>query len=142
MADGIFGYPFRRFFWSHPPIFREWSGSTALLDCLESPTAHILKINVPGFSKDDIKVHIEDGNFLHIKGEGRKEEPLAKDTVWHVAERGTGKGEFSRAIELPENVKVDQIKAQVENGVLTVVVPKEATPKSPKVRNINITSRL
>lgn len=97
-----------------------------------------------GFSKEDIKVQIEDGNILHIKGEGGREEPQAKekDTVWHVAERSTGKGGFSREIELPENVKVDQIKAQVENGVLSIVVPKDATPKTPKVRNINITSRL
>ncbi|KAK7372323.1 hypothetical protein VNO80_05699 [Phaseolus coccineus] len=144
MADTIFGYPLRRFFWSHPPVFREWSGSTALLDWLESPNAHILKINVPGFSKDDIKVQIADGNVLHIKVEGGREEPQAKekDAVWHVAERGTGKGGFSREIELPENVKVDQIKAQVENGVLTILLPKDTRPKSPKVRNINITSRL
>ncbi|KAK7842631.1 15.7 kda heat shock protein [Quercus suber] len=84
MADAFFGYPFRRFFLS-PPIFREWSGSTALMDWLESPNAHIFKINVPGYSKDNIKVQIEDGNVLHIKGEGGKEEQHnAKDTVWHV----------------------------------------------------------
>ncbi|KAG2710800.1 hypothetical protein I3760_04G046500 [Carya illinoinensis] len=141
MADSIFGHPFRRIFWS-PPIFREWSGSTALMDWLESPTAHILKINVPGFSKDDIKVQIEEGNILQIKGKGGKEEPHEKDAVWLVAERGTGKREFSREIELPENVKVDQIKGQVENGVLTIVVPKDTTPKSSKARNINITSKL
>lgn len=87
-------------------------------------------------------MQIDEGNVLHIRGEGRKEEPLGKDTVWHIAERGTGRGEFSREIELPENVKVDQIKAQVENGVLTIVVPKDATPKSAKVRNINISSKL
>lgn len=142
MADSIFGYPLRRFFWSHPPIFREWSGSTALLDWVEFPNAHIFKINVPGFSKDEIKVQVEDGNILHIKGEGEKEEAQAKDTVWHVAERGTRKADFSRVIELPENVKVDQIKAQVENGVLTVVVPKDAASKSPKLRSINVTSKL
>ncbi|KAL4652366.1 hypothetical protein ACB092_01G228000 [Castanea dentata] len=142
MADAFFGYPFRRFFLS-PPIFREWSGSTALMDWLESPNAHVFKINVPGYSKDNIKVQVEDGNVLHIEGEGGKEEQLnAKDTVWHVAERGTGKGEFSREIELPENVKVDQIKAQVENGVLTITVPKDTTQKSSKVRNINVTSKL
>lgn len=96
-----------------------------------------------GYSKDNIKVQVGDGNVLHIKGEGGKEEQLnAKDTVWHVAERGTGKGEFSREIELPENVKVDQIKAQVENGVLTITVPKDTTQKSSKVRNINVTSKL
>lgn len=95
-----------------------------------------------GFNKDEIKVQIEDGNILHVKGEIGKEENMGKDIVWHVAERGIGKRDFSRAIELPENVKVDKIKAQVENGVLTVIVPKDASPKSPKVRNINITSRL
>ena len=96
-----------------------------------------------GYSKDNIKVQIEDGNVLHLKGEGGKEEQHnAKDTVWHVAERGTGKGELSREIELPENVKVDQIKAQVENGVLTITVPKDTTQKSSKVRNINVTSKL
>ncbi|XVE71973.1 hypothetical protein DITRI_Ditri11bG0001000 [Diplodiscus trichospermus] len=143
MADAIFSYPFRRLFWS-PPVFREWAGSTALMDWLESPTAHIFKINVPGCNKEDIKVQIQDGNILHIKGEGRKEEShaTAKDTVWHVAERGTGKGEFSREIELPENVKVDQIKAHVENGVLAIIVPKDSTPKPSKLRNINITSKL
>lgn len=44
MADGIFWYPFRR--------FREWSGgSTALIDWMESPNAHIFKVNVPGKNK-------------------------------------------------------------------------------------------
>ncbi|XP_041005945.1 15.7 kDa heat shock protein, peroxisomal [Juglans microcarpa x Juglans regia] len=142
MADSVLGHPFRRFFWS-PPIFREWSVPTALVDWLESPTAHIFKINVPGFSKDDIKVQVEEGNILRIKGEsGKMEDPHEKDAIWLVAERGTGKGGFSRDIELPENVKVDQIKAQVENGILTIVVPKDTTQKSSGVRNINITSKL
>lgn len=47
MVDSVVGHPFRRFFWS-PPIFREWSVPTALVDWLESPTAHIFKISVPG----------------------------------------------------------------------------------------------
>ncbi|KAL0396432.1 UNVERIFIED_CONTAM: heat shock protein, peroxisomal [Sesamum calycinum] len=130
----LFGDPFRRFFLS-PTIYRTSPGSTALLDWLESPTAHIFKINVPG-----------EGNILVIRAEGGKEEQQQgkeKDIVWHVAERKTlGKGDFSREIELPEDVKVDQIKAQVENGVLTVVVPKDTTPKPSRVRNINITSKL
>ncbi|CAL1352367.1 unnamed protein product [Linum trigynum] len=147
MADGIFGHPIRRLFWS-PPIFREWSGSTALMDWLESPTAHIFKINVPGFSKEEIKLQLQEGNVLLVRGEGeegnnKREEALSKDAVWHLAERGAGgKGEFAREIQLPENVKVDQIKAQVENGVLTVVVPKDNSSKQSRVRNIAISSKL
>ncbi|CAN7058678.1 hypothetical protein IGI04_014836 [Brassica rapa subsp. trilocularis] len=139
MADGIFWHPFRR--------FREWSGgSTALIDWMESPNAHIFKVNVPGYNKEDIKVQIEEGNVLSIKGEGLKKEEKEKkeDLVWHVAEREpfSGKGEFHRRIEFPENVRTDQVKAYVENGLLTVVVPKDTSPKSSKVRNINITSKL
>ncbi|KAL3527449.1 hypothetical protein ACH5RR_012105 [Cinchona calisaya] len=141
-----FGDPFRRFFWS-PTIYRTSQGSSALLDWLESPHAHTFKINVPGYSKDDIKVQVEEGNVLVISAEAKNEGQAGKekDVVWHVAERGggvTGKGGFSREIELPEDVKVDHIKASVENGVLTVVVPKDTTPKPAKVRNINITSKL
>ncbi|KDP25789.1 hypothetical protein JCGZ_22511 [Jatropha curcas] len=141
MADGVFGYPFRRLFWN-TPVFREFSGSTALMDWLETPSAHIFKVNVPGYSKEEIKVQVEEGNILQIKTEVGKEESHGNDTVWHVAERGTGKKNFSREIELPENVKVDNIKAQVENGVLTIIVPKDTSPKPSKVRNINITSKL
>ncbi|KAJ8565011.1 hypothetical protein K7X08_001471 [Anisodus acutangulus] len=140
----LFGDPFRRFILS-PTIYRTSSGSPSLLDWIESPNAHIFKINVPGYSKEDIKVQVEDGNVLVVKAEGggKKDEIHGKEIVWHVAERGGGKGDdFSREIDLPEDVKVDQIKAQVENGVLTIVVPKDATPKTSKVRNINITSKL
>ncbi|XP_009617069.1 15.7 kDa heat shock protein, peroxisomal [Nicotiana tomentosiformis] len=140
----LFGDPFRQFLLS-PTIYRSSSGSAALLDWFESPNSHIFKINVPGYNKKDIKVQVEDGNVLVVKAEGggKKDEFHGKEEiVWHVAERGGGKGDFSREIELPEDVKVDQIKAQVKNGVLTIVVPKDANPKPSKVRNINITSKL
>ncbi|EOA17626.1 hypothetical protein CARUB_v10005991mg [Capsella rubella] len=136
MADGTFWYPFRR--------FQEWSRSTALIDWMESSNSHIFKINVPGYSKDDIKVQIEEGNVLSIRGEGLMKQKKEEDLVWHVAEREafSGKGEFLRRVELPENVKVDQVKAYVENGVLTVVVPKDTSSKLAKVRNVHVTSKL
>ncbi|KAI3712683.1 hypothetical protein L1987_71245 [Smallanthus sonchifolius] len=136
-----FGDPFRRFF-VHPPIYRTGS-TTALMDWFETPHAHFIKINVPGYSKDDVKVQVEEDNILVVRAGSGKETSKEKenDTVWHVAERG-GLNGFSREIELPEDVKVDQIKAQVENGVLTVVLPKDLSPKPSKVRNIHVTSKL
>ncbi|XP_077234525.1 HSP20-like chaperones superfamily protein [Tasmannia lanceolata] len=133
-SDTILLDPFRRFF------FREWpTGSTALMDWLETPNSHIFKINVPGFDKNDIKIQLEEGNVLHIRGELGKEESIPKEVIWHLAERG--KGDFSRDLVLPEKVKTDQIKAQVENGVLTIVVPRDINPKS-KSRNIAVSSKL
>jgi HSP20 family protein len=59
-----------------------------------------------------------------------------------IHERGTGNKGFSREIELPDDVKLDQVKAQVENGALTIIVPKDTSPNPSRVRNTNITSRL
>lgn len=94
---------------------------------------------VIGLSRDEIKVQLEEGNVLQISSEGKKEESSLKEEIWHIA--GRGKGDFSRRIVLPENVKADQIKAQVENGVLTIVVPKDGSTKS-RSRNIPISSKL
>jgi HSP20 family protein len=50
-------------------------------------------------------------------------------------ERSSGK--FVRKFRLPENAKMDQVKAAMENGVLTVTVPKEEI-KKPQVKSIEI----
>lgn len=94
---------------------------------------------VLGLRRDEIKVKLEEGNVLQISSAGAQEESGSKEAIWHIA--GRGKGDFSRQIVLPENVKADLIKAQLENGVLTIVVPKDTSPKS-RSRNIPISSKL
>ena len=106
---------------------------------METPASHVLRINVPGLGKDDVKVQVEEGNVLTVRGAppaGKGEKGDEDGAVWHVAERG--KPEFARAVALPENVRVDGIRAGVENGVLTVVVPKEPVPARPKPRPIAV----
>lgn len=105
----------------------------------------ILELGGSGSGREDVKVQLEEGNVLSIRSEGSsataaKEEQQLKEVVWHVAERG--RGSFSRQIALPDNVRADQIKAHVENGVLTVVVPKEPIPPKPKPRTIAVSSKL
>ncbi|KAM0952775.1 putative small heat shock protein HSP20 [Dioscorea sansibarensis] len=143
MADLLIGSPFRRLNWSSP-ILHDWSGSVPIpMDWIETPSSHIFKFNVPGFGKDDIKVQLEEGNILHIRGESpasKEEQRQGKEAVWHLAERV--KGDFSRRFELPGKVRGDEIKAQVENGVLTIVVPKEPVPAKPMPRTIAVASKL
>ncbi|KAF8719566.1 hypothetical protein HU200_024301 [Digitaria exilis] len=107
----------------------------ARIDWKETPEAHVFKADVPGLRKEEVKVEVEDGNVLQISGERSKEQEEKSDK-WHRVERSSGK--FLRRFRLPENAKTEQIKASMENGVLTVTVPKEEV-KKPEVKPVQIT---
>ena len=104
------------------------------IDWKETPEAHIFKADLPGLKKEEVKVEVEEGRILQISGERRKEQE-DKNDKWHCIERSIGK--FLRKFRLPKNAKMDQVKASMENGVLTVTVPKEEE-KKPEVKNIDI----
>ena len=107
----------------------------ARIDWKETPKAHVFKADVPGLKKEEVKVEVEDGNVLQISGERSKEQE-EKNDKWHRVERSSGK--FLRRFRLPENAKTEQISASMENGVLTVTVPKEEV-KKPEVKPVQIT---
>ncbi|KAJ3700839.1 hypothetical protein LUZ61_004544 [Rhynchospora tenuis] len=111
-----------------------WDPFNARVDWKETPQAHVFKADLPGVKKEEVKVEVEDGNVLKISGERSREKDEKNDT-WHRAERGIGK--FLRRFRLPENAKVEQSKASMENGVLTVNVPKEEV-KEPEIKAIEI----
>ncbi|CAI9091619.1 OLC1v1026694C1 [Oldenlandia corymbosa var. corymbosa] len=108
--------------------------ATARIDWKETPEAHIFKADLPGLKKEEVKVEVEEGRVLQISGE-RSREQEEKNDKWHRVERSSGR--FLRRFRLPENAKVDQVKASMENGVLTVTVPKEEV-KKPDVKAIEI----
>ncbi|KAK7276336.1 hypothetical protein RIF29_17475 [Crotalaria pallida] len=105
------------------------------IDWKETPAAHVFKADVPGLKKEEVKVEIEDGSVLRISGERNRESEEKTDT-WHRVERSSGR--FERRFRLPENAKVDQVKAAMEDGVLTVTVPKVEPHKKAHVRSIQI----
>ncbi|XP_027334619.1 17.5 kDa class I heat shock protein-like [Abrus precatorius] len=106
------------------------------VDWKETPEEHVLKADIPGLKKEEVKVEIEDDKVLQISGE-RNIEKEDKNDKWHRVERSSGK--FLRKFRLPQNVKVDQVKASMENGVLTVTIPKEEI-KKPDVKPIQISA--
>ncbi|KAF8380489.1 hypothetical protein HHK36_027976 [Tetracentron sinense] len=82
-------------------------------DVKEDEEALYVRMDMPGLGKEDVKVLVEQ-NTLVIKGEGQKESE----------EEESGRRYTSR-LDLPQNLyKLDQIKAEMKNGVLKVVVPK------------------
>ncbi|KAG9439151.1 hypothetical protein H6P81_019316 [Aristolochia fimbriata] len=138
--DPLDGFPFNTSLTPSVPRPSEYSGNEisafagARIDWKETPEAHVFKADLPGLKKEEVKVEVEDGKVLQISGE-RNREAEEKNDKWHRVERSSGK--FMRRFRLPENAKVDQVKAAMENGVLTVTVPKEETPK-PEAKAIEI----
>ena len=97
------------------------------LDVHEDKNKFTVNLELPGFKREDINVHLEDGALV-ISGE-RKEETVGEETEIHRRERNYGK--FSRTLTLPTAVVDDQVKAAYKDGILTVTLPKaeEAKPK-------------
>ncbi|CAK9171813.1 unnamed protein product [Ilex paraguariensis] len=104
------------------------------IDWRETPEAHFFKADLPGLRKEEVKVEVEEGRILQISGQRSREEEQ-KGEKWHRLERSSG--QFLRRFRLPENAKVDEVKASMENGVLTVTVPKVQV-KKPDVKAVEI----
>ncbi|ESR44656.1 hypothetical protein CICLE_v10003184mg [Citrus x clementina] len=101
----------------------------ARVDWMETPTAHVIMLDIPGMKKDNVKIEVEESRVLRVSGERKKK--------WHRAERTFGK--FWRQFRMHMSADLGHIKAHMVNGILRVTVPKLAEEKKrqPKVINIH-----
>ena len=87
------------------------------LNWRETPRAHVFKAYLPGVSRDEVMVFIDDDRMLQISTEN---------------------GNFMSRFKLPDSARTDQIEGFMENGMLIVTIGKEA-PQRPNVRVVEIT---
>ena len=102
----------------------------------ENESGFQLDLAVPGMKKDDFKIEL-DNNILTISAEVKNEKEETNENGYSRREFSTSS--FSRSFTLPENkVSENSIKANYENGVLSVSLPKkeEAKPKAAKMIEI------
>jgi HSP20 family protein len=101
------------------------------MDLVEEGDHYVLRADLPGLSEKDVHIEV-DGNVLTVSGERSAEREQRKEGYYRV-ERASG--HFSRSLTLPEGVDPEQIKANVENGVLEVTIPK---PEQSKPRRVEV----
>lgn len=89
-------------------------------DIREDENSYLLEVDLPGYSKDDIKIDITDG-YLTINAKVEKEDNEDKK---NYVRRERFTGEVSRSFYVGEDIKEDEVKASFKNGILTLEVPK------------------
>ena len=94
-------------------------------DIVESNNVFTITLDVPGFTKDEIKVKVHE-SVLSVSGE-RKREEAKDDGHFRYYERQYGS--FSRSFRLPEYIDGESIKGTYENGVLSVELQKKEEAK-------------
>jgi len=117
--DRAFGRMFENFSLSQGRGFGESTTWSPAVEVFERDNNIVVRAELPGMSKDDVKVEMTDEGLV-IQGE-RKREKEEEHEGWCRSEWSYG--EFHRLIPMPEGVDADQAKASFENGVLEVSAP-------------------
>jgi HSP20 family protein len=102
------------------------------VDMIENEDEVVVKASLPGVRSDDINISVT-GDALTIRGEMKSERDEEKDNYIFRERRS---GSFSRSLALPTAVVADKAKAEFENGILTLSLPKaeEVKPKTITVK--------
>jgi len=97
------------------------------VDVLENDKNYEIKANLPGISKDKVSISIKENQLIISASHEVSKEEKQKDTIIR-SERFSGS--YQRSISLPDNCDTENIKAKLDNGVLSLNIPKkEPIPK-------------
>ena len=109
----------------------EWvdktSSTAPAVNVIETDKEYKVEIAAPGLTRDDFKIDINEDNELTVSMEKKveKNEESEKEGKKHTyLRREFSYSSFRQRMILPDNVNVDNIDAKMENGVLTIDIPK------------------
>ena len=124
----------------------EWVDKTSspapAVNVIETDKEYKVEIAAPGLTRDDFKIDINEDNELTVSMEKKveKNEESEKEGKKHTyLRREFSYSSFRQRMILPDNVNVDNIDAKMENGVLTIDIPKKTEEEKRKnMRQIDI----
>jgi HSP20 family protein len=106
--------------------------SVPAIDMYQTDDELVVKASIPGFKAENVQISIT-GDVLTLRGEVKQEDEK-NEKAWHIREQRWGS--FERSVALPTQVVADKAKAEFENGILIVTLPKaeEVKPKTITVK--------
>ena len=108
------------------------------INVIEDDKDYKVEVAAPGMNKEDFKVNVTDDNYLVLTME-KKNESKDEDKKRKYLRREFSYHRFEQSLALPENVNKDEIKATVNDGILTIDIPKvKVAEKKPVVKQIEI----
>ena len=116
-------------FFEGAPAARPYSRGWPALNTWEDGDAAWVEAELPGLGIDDVEIYVT-GDQLTLSGERKIADP--QGAAWHRRERSQGR--FSRTVSFPWRIDADKVEAKLEDGVLTVRLPKSAEFRPKKVQ--------
>ena len=112
--------------------FNGFGTGAPAIDVSENNDAYVISAALPGWKPENVDITFE-GGTVTLKGEVNEEtnEP-ADNTRWH--RREIRRSSFTRTVALPSEVEADKAKAEFENGVLTLTLPKAEVVKPKQIK--------
>lgn len=106
-----------------------FSGNYPLVDLLEQKDKYIVRVEIPGVKKEDVKVAVQDGMLII---QGKRVQPELPEGA-DVLRNEIIYGEFSRSIILPPKADLDKISARYVDGILEISIEKKEEEKSKEI---------
>ncbi len=102
------------------------------INVIENEKDYRVEVAAPGMTKEDFDIHLGDNNELVISMEKKNESEEKNNDGKKYLRREFSYTKFRQAFDLPDNVDVDKINASMNNGVLSIELPKVATEEKAK----------
>jgi len=109
-------------------------GAGPAIDMYQTDKEVVVKAALPGIKADEVDIHVTDDGVI-IKGERKQDKEVKRENYYYQEHRY---GSFSRFVALPAGLETDKAEATMDDGILTLTIPKApgVKPKTVKVKQV------